>query len=168
MQSFLQYRRFGRHVKTQYERDREKAVNLSQHGQETLPSPSTSSSTPPLSLLPCNPPQSDTRDVEKAEQSNGSGEGSIDQGPLASPPPPQPENPSLQRQQSETMSRATTVASRRSLGTNLGNAMTGIDVRHRTTREGGDHEKVFVVGYEGERDTMDPHNWSFATRIGAT
>ncbi|MCJ1248876.1 hypothetical protein MMC30_006097 [Trapelia coarctata] len=47
--------------------------------------------------------------------------------------------------------------------------MTGILVRTRTTRDGaGNLGKVFVVGYEGEDDIMNPHNWSHLTRWGAT
>ncbi|KAH6659476.1 major facilitator superfamily domain-containing protein [Truncatella angustata] len=45
--------------------------------------------------------------------------------------------------------------------------MTGIHVRRRNTREGG-QGNVFVVGYEGDDDPLDPHNWSFATRIRCT
>ena len=74
---------------------------------------------------------------------------------------------SMAGEESEHMSRASTVATRKSLGTALGTTLTGIDVRDRSTKEGG-QGKVFVVGYEGENDIMDPHNWSFTTRIGAT
>ncbi|KAL8706075.1 MAG: hypothetical protein Q9201_000840 [Fulgogasparrea decipioides] len=59
------------------------------------------------------------------------------------------------------------------MGTNIGTALTGINIRDRTTKEGsaGDDEKdskVCMVGYEGERDNMNPYNWSYATRIWAT
>ena len=67
----------------------------------------------------------------------------------------------------EDMSRATTVPTSKSVGTALGTTLTGIDVRDRRTKEGG-AGKVFVVGYEGENDMMNPHNWSFLTRITAT
>jgi len=53
------------------------------------------------------------------------------------------------------MSRASTVATRKRLGTALG-TLTGIDVRDRSTKEGGEG-KVFVVGYESEKDMMIPH-----------
>ena len=69
--------------------------------------------------------------------------------------------------EAERMSRTSTVATRKSMGTALGTTLTGIDVRDRSTKEGGDG-KVFVVGYEGEKDIMDPHNWSSITRISAT
>ena len=55
-------------------------------------------------------------------------------------------------------------------GTALGTTLTGISVRDRTkskTDDAGD-TKVFVVGYEGPDDVLNPHNWSKAIRIGAT
>ena len=63
-----------------------------------------------------------------------------------------------------TLSRTTT---QQSTGTALGKVLTGIDVRRRTTNEGGDGN-VFVVGYEGEDDPNDPHNWSLWVRIRCT
>ena len=65
------------------------------------------------------------------------------------------------------ISRTSTIATRKSMGTALGTTLTGIDVRDRSTKEGG-QGKVFVVNYEGEQDIMDPHKWSTWTRIGAT
>lgn len=50
-------------------------------------------------------------------------------------------------------------------GTALGIALTGVSVRSRSPARGG---KVFVVGYEGPNDSLNPHNWSYATRIFAT
>jgi hypothetical protein len=52
------------------------------------------------------------------------------------------------------------------VGTSLGLALTGINVRSRTTKEGR-HEKggkVFVVGYVDEKDPLNPHNWSILKR----
>ena len=49
----------------------------------------------------------------------------------------------------------------------MGQALTGINVRSRTTKEGR-HEKggkVFVVGYVDEKDTLNPHNWSNLKRM---
>jgi len=66
--------------------------------------------------------------------------------------------------QRRTLSRTTT---QRSMGTALGHELTGINIRKRSTREGGDGD-VFVVGYEGPDDPNDPHNWSRATRIPCT
>lgn len=65
---------------------------------------------------------------------------------------------------SRTLSRVTTQQSGR---TALGNVLTGIEVRRRTTKEGGDGN-VFVVGWQGPDDPSDPHNWSYAKRISYT
>jgi len=52
-------------------------------------------------------------------------------------------------------------------GTALGAVMTGVEIRKRSTNEGGDGD-VFIVGYEDEEDTMNPHNWSVRKRCGIT
>ena len=55
------------------------------------------------------------------------------------------------------------------VGTRLGNAMTGVSVRPRTTNEGGhDKGKVFIVGYAGEKDPLNPQNWSKTRRMAIT
>jgi hypothetical protein len=65
--------------------------------------------------------------------------------------------------------RDTHDASLRGIGTRLGVAMTGVDVRSRTTNEGGrDKGKVFIVGYAGEKDPLNPHNWSITRRMVIT
>lgn len=68
------------------------------------------------------------------------------------------------RESNASLSQLTTQVTE---GTRLGRRMTGINVRRRNTREGGDGN-VFVVGYEGDDDPLDPHNWSFATRLKCT
>ena len=66
-------------------------------------------------------------------------------------------------QQRRTLSRTTT---QHSIGTALGTVLTGINIRKRSTKEGGEGN-VFVVGYE-DNDPLDPHNWSFMVRIPCT
>ena len=183
MQSFLQYRRFGKHVTRQYERDKSKAEALANGKNSDLTSPSESDAsdtlgvTDPTDLI-------DTRDPEKAEQSNrrplnlqhnleghdskkeeeqeGLGQSYV---PIHAAPTSTGASPGGEAP--EDMSRATTIPTGKSVGTALGTTLSGIDVRDRSTKEGGDG-KVFVVGYEGENDMMNPHNWSFLTRIAAT
>lgn len=53
------------------------------------------------------------------------------------------------------------------MGTNLGNVMTGIDIRKRNTEEGGTGD-VFIVSWEGDSDSQNPHNWSMLLRIFIT
>lgn len=174
MQSFLQHRRFGKYVTRQYERDKSKAEALAS-------SPFSSDAVVNTSQVTDAPDHVDSRDPEKGEQSNGQlldaqdhvetrdrGKEEEESGGYA---PIHTASTGRRVSQSgeapEDMSRATTVPTRKSMGTALGTTLTGIEVRDRSTKEGGDG-KVFVVGYEGENDLMNPHNWSFVTRLAAT
>lgn len=152
MQSFLQYRRFGHHVEAQYKRDQEKAMALGSDSNDTSGSASPS------------PSATAARDCEKAERSHEE-DGKALHTP-ATDPMPADEAFENAGQGERPLSRALTA--QRSIGTALGMTLTGIDVRRRRTKEGGGAGDVFVVGYEGERDNMNPHNWSRWTRIGAT
>ncbi|KAL8671960.1 MAG: hypothetical protein Q9168_003556 [Polycauliona sp. 1 TL-2023] len=172
MQSFLQYRRFRHHVQTQYERDRVKAKAI---GHEKIhdASDSTSPNSSTASHAAEQTPIEDGRDPEKGEQAP------------TQEPNELPESADHAFRSHHSMPRTATadtrsgmtntsqVATQGSTGTNLGTALTGIDVRDRSTKEGPSDpsipgNKVFVVGYEGDRDSMNPHNWSYATRIWAT
>ena len=169
MQSFLQYHRFKKHGAAQYERDRERVLAVNQYdrsrgqtSQTTTPS-STSSDT--LPTVPVSDPMPHDGDLEKASLHNGH-TSETHEDTLASSGPDdvyRPEGrPDLLKQRPTTKSHA-------SIGVNIGRAMTGILVRTRTTGEGGGESgKVFVVGYEGEDDIMNPHNWSHLTRWCAT
>lgn len=179
MQSFLQYRSFGRHVEAQHERERArratiKANNNAQNEESRIERPpaaleprssmsSTSTSSPSLSSVR----SVDTIDFEKAHNNN------LD-GARDSVPHLQTNTNSISGEEP----RATRTLSLRTThdleltSTGLGVALTGIQVRTRTTREGkgdpGLSQKVFVVGYEGEDDPLNPHNWSIAKRMLCT
>ncbi len=180
MQSLLQYYRFGKHVARQYERDRSKAAGLANIDNSESTSGSNALDTPEATDAGDTV---DTRDPEKGEQSSGQ---LLDAQRHVGTHDPEKEEeqaqsqgyanicvartarrPSLGREASDGMTKATTVATEKSEGTALGTTLTGIDVRNRSTKEGGDG-KVFVVGYEGENDIMNPHNWRFSTRLAAT
>ena len=179
MQSYLQYRKFGKRVQQQLERDKQKhdlirAINtgdtsaLMQQQQKSLPN-------------------DEVTDPEKAEDhgSNHSG-GDENQGlekeeveeedhayqdSESSQGQNQPEDPPQNNAAvlGITLRRTNTSRSTRSVGTKIGHALTGVHVRDRTTREGGDRSRqVFVVGYEGDNDIMNPHNWSRTRRFAAT
>lgn len=186
MQSFLQYRRFGKHVKAQYDRDRSKAEALGNPdtSESTSPSSSSTNATRPATGDGLVDAQDhvDRRDPEKAEQSRGvdepiesedyatldrekTGEQSGRYEPIRATPSGR--QGSVACEEPTRMSRASTITTRQSLGTALGTTLTGIDARDRSTKEGGEG-KVFVVGYEGEKDILNPHNWSLVTRFGAT
>ncbi|KAI9869684.1 MAG: hypothetical protein M1830_005219, partial [Pleopsidium flavum] len=166
MQSILAYRRFGRHVKEQYERDKDKAGgNLRHQVDQTSTTSSTSSSATAASTPGANG-NTVTGDPEKAEKPYAADSEQLVTDGTALNPAAQSAAPSVERL--GTLNRADTIKTQHSIGTNLGTALTGINVRDRTTREGGGKGRVFVVGYEGECDSMNPHNWSFTTRWAAT
>ncbi|PMD38384.1 MFS general substrate transporter [Hyaloscypha variabilis F] len=175
MQSYLAYKRFGKHARAQYERDRQRAEAMErgnaenggngQDGGELGHKESSidagSSSTDILS----GDGSPDSRDPEKAEQPRSSDEND-------------------EEGERGGMERLQTINTTQSFGTRMGHAMTGIEVRElskemtrRRTRASGrsntnekapEREKVFVVGYESEKDTLNPHNWSYKTRILST
>lgn len=62
---------------------------------------------------------------------------------------------------------ATTVRTQHSLRTALGHALQGIHARDRMTHE-GKGELVFVVGWDGENDPMNPRNWNLGYRAAIT
>lgn len=67
------------------------------------------------------------------------------------------------------LSRTSTTQSKRSLGTDLGHRLTGVNVRDRTTKEGGNRdEQVFVVEFGSDQDLLDAHKWSYFERIKTT
>lgn len=65
MQSFLQYRRFGRHVRRQYKQYQEKKRALGQHDSE---SPSSSHASQPCNLTLGD--NEDSRDLKEGEEYN--------------------------------------------------------------------------------------------------
>ncbi|KAB8437371.1 hypothetical protein FH972_025050 [Carpinus fangiana] len=70
---------------------------------------------------------------------------------------------------STSLSQVSTRNSLRQVGTRLGQSLSGINVRHRQTNEGGDKDaKVFVVDFHGPDDPLNPHNWSRTARWFAT
>jgi len=177
MQSYLAYKRFGKHARAQYERDRKRAEAMERgnaenggngqdrgeegHRDSSIDAESSSADVSSGDQSP------DSRDPEKAELPGKSDE---DEGE--------------ERGGMERKNTLETVNTTQSFGTRMGYAMTGIEVRElskemtkRRTRASGrtntnekapEREKVFVVGYESEKDTLNPHNWSLRTRIFGT
>ena len=163
MQSFLQYRRFRKHVEAQYERDKAKAQAL--NGDETSTSTLTFSSALTLPTTQ-NDVTTDSRDHEKAEYTKDGIEAHLDKNDSIREPGPHTEA-SEDAEGRIPLDAITTTRTKQSMGTVIGTTLTGIEVRQRNTKEGGGGS-VFVVGYEGENDSMNPHNWSKIIRIGAT
>jgi multidrug resistance protein len=189
MQSFLAYRRFGRHVRAQFDRDRQKAEVLNHINANTTESPSESepghrpSSIDSLPSSTLHVPSPDIEDVEKGCQLEGD---TAQEGEL----PDGEERAGLEgnMKRIRTGESLATMRTQDSFGTRMGNVLSGVEVRTLTKQmsktrsrrvgkqrtNGSQEEKpegrerVFVVSYESEKDNMNPHNWSYTTRIGAT
>lgn len=183
MQSILQYRDFRRRIKAQIESKEQITAKIqgsdsSSAETEHLP-PEAFSRDPEKGERPSHgsdatdqriPPEL-PEDVEEKEKSSGpfdrrrsSSLESIETPDDAPNLSPQRSDPRL----GEALSKAST-RSLHTVGTALGHSLTGINVRDRTTKEGGDRQRqVFVVGFEGDDDEMNPHNWSHLKRIRST
>lgn len=185
MQSFIQYRRFRTQVERQYQSKGEKVAVNARDGQRPV---NQNTSTSWLSTASSSSESSLSRsDEDKTKPSD------LENGNAVShhlPDHPNTQSPrqhhalaEAEAEASESLqndlknrptppgdghlSKTTTHATHHSQGTALGRALTGIQVRRRQTHEGG-HGQVFVVGYQGENDPNDPHNWSYTKRIFAT
>jgi multidrug resistance protein len=183
MQSYLAYKRFGNHARAQYERDKKRAEAIErgnaenagsgQGGEELGHKESSIDAGSSSSDILSGDQSPDSRDPERGEQPERSDE--------------KDDRDKEEEEEEEGMERNNTLATihtSQSFGTRMGHAMTGIEVRElskemtrRRTRASGrtntnekapEREKVFVVGYESESDILNPHNWSYGTRILAT
>ncbi|KAI5367264.1 putative major facilitator superfamily, MFS transporter superfamily [Septoria linicola] len=185
MQSILQFKRFRKTVEAQLERDRAKAEAFTQHGSRNEPQAQSSGSTSSHESK-----QDYEKDVERGDFAVAGGilepHGRQDarhelsdlgarekqeeehEEPAESPGVDEEEedddDDDFELRANRTLSR---ISTQRSAGHALGAVLTGVEVRRRTTKEGGDGN-VFVVGYEGPDDPNDPHNWPFWKRVRCT
>jgi hypothetical protein len=158
MQSFLQYRRFRATLQAQLERNNLRTTqNDLDHdtGKKESLSPETSSSD-----------GAHEPDLERGHALRNITEESEEKEDL----PRESHETELEKEEEQghipenTLSRTTT---QQSQGTALGRTLTGIEVRRRKTHEGGEGN-VFVVGYEGPNDPMNPKSWSRTKRFAVT
>ena len=194
MQSFLEYRKFGKAVQRQYERDKGKVVGARQnpvHDEKLDPTPpadriiGNEQFQPPQLNAVRNTPSNDgidTRDTQHEAQ-DAFATKDIEKGDQTPREPTIPLDDEKEKEDSDDGSdldrelsqnpfpndsgRMSRIQTARSAGSALGVALTGIHVRSRTTAE-GKGSKVFVVGYEGDDDPLNPHNWGRGIRIWCT
>lgn len=162
MQSIRQSRQILRAVKAQIERDQEKArlrtIGAENAGEDPVQTTAQRQET--------TAPE-DGGDPEKAQGQDDS--------------PRRHSTDSLSRSQSVGESsldesgcdeaipadRIPTTATQYTARAALGHSMTGVHARDRQTHE-GKGEKVFVVGWEGPEDPLNPRNWSTSKRVSCT
>ncbi len=171
MQSFLQYRRFGLLVKQQLDHDNRRAAQLAKQDDDGG-SPASFEAPDTTDDAGRDPEKAeDTPTIRRGPQDTSSRRESVESS-LELAHYPTYEEEELEYEEQDTrphLSRASTQATQHTLGTTLGVSLTGIEVRDRTTKEGGDADRqVFVVGFHDANDPMNPHNWSKWTRVGAT
>jgi hypothetical protein len=147
MQSILQYRRIRLAVQKQLLRDEEKRVairtaNLEENAnQQPIPKPESQADAPVSSAALDG---SSSESSESPKEEGGGGNGDKEDAPPVTP-----------------------TRTRLSERIVLGRALTGILARSRTAPEGGD-ARLFVVGWEGKDDPMNPKNRSTLQRVVAT
>jgi len=155
MQSFLQYRRFRKTVQTQHE-----AASRRLHDAQADTSSAEAGRSPASSDI------SEDKDVEKGDAASDIPQQGVVEEEKADQEREEEEHepPEADQDMRRYLQRMTT---QRSTGTALGHAMTGVEVRKRSTKEGGEGN-VYIVGYHDEKDPLNPHNWSYAIRIWIT
>jgi hypothetical protein len=207
MQSYLQFRRFGRSVEEEHERNkrnvqrsvgrnRPEAARTSTSSDSSLDS--TSAASVRLSREAIETPDLEKGDICPAESAKEEeiqdvrgerlprGVYVADRHEMAqkddmadlhtttttdiTPQRTRTQTQAIQQLQipSQTLSRTATARTQHSTNTALGHSLTGVNVRGRTTHEGQKGGLVFVVGYQGEDDPSNPHNWGVAVRILST
>lgn len=153
MLSYLQYRRIGRAVQRQVDRDLEKAKALSlhpqRHGFDTRPDGTFGDEENEKPSEPAETPR-DTSPSPGPEVSSSEDDDSY---PV--------------REDANEMARIATHRTHYSERTALGYSLTGIDAHMRATNE-TEVGHVFVVDWEGPDDPLKPQNWSHGLRIWAT
>jgi hypothetical protein len=160
MQSFLQYRRFRATLKAQLERTNVQPLTQHRLGQEAgkkeLPSPDTSSSD-----------GAHKPDLEQGHALRDMAEESEEKGELTCGSHESDMEKEEEEHGDSSENSLSKISTQQSQGTALGRTLTGIEVRRRKMHEGGDGN-VFVVGYEGPNDPMNPKSWSRTKRFVVT
>lgn len=153
MQSLRQSRHIERAVRAQIDRDREKTLRrtLITGGQDDQAG--VLQAQPPLDpekAMPDSEPRRSTETLERADSRSSSNTDYNGSQELA-----------------EEAHRVATAATQYTARAALGHSLTGIHARDRRTHE-GKGEQVFVVGWEGPEDPLNPRNWPVARRVSCT
>ena len=175
MQSFIQYRRFRTAVEKQHNGAKEKVSNAAQNAPNDQPQ---------------SPASSEDKDVEKgdsgseySQHQSGVASGPAGETVLESShgrdiahPREEVEEPREEEEQAQLSEEDVDQEMRQTLsrmstqrpGTSaMQRTLTGIEIRKRSTKEGGEGN-VFIVGYHHDQDQLNPHNWSYTSRIFIT
>ncbi|KAK0621126.1 putative efflux pump kojT [Lasiodiplodia hormozganensis] len=160
MQSILQYRRFGLAAQAQIQRDLEKANTITLRPQ------------PEQSRAPSVQSEKERGDLAgKEEEEKEEKEDTFTPGRSTDSVSISSSNSSTSQEIEpvavDRVHTAATVRTQYTARAALGHSLTGIEARDRRTHE-GKGEQVFVVGWEGDSDPLNPRNWSTPKRVGVT
>lgn len=166
MQSLRQSKHLERAVKAQIDRDRERAIRRTliagaqdddQAGDQAGVVHQQQQLSDPEKALPdaALGPRRSTETLERADLSRSSSNNSTEYD--GSQEPAERNDPH----------RVPTAATQYTARAALGHSLTGIHARDRRTHE-GKGEQVFVVGWEGPDDPLNPRNWPVARRVSCT
>lgn len=155
MQSLRQSRHLLSAVKAQVERDQERARLRTLDAQDSEPAAAHAA------------PSDDNADPEKDAQHGAAAPHSRTS--AESVPRPSLSSASSNSsgvaaldEVSNTAQRVTTACTQYTARAALGHSLTGVHARERLTHE-GKGEKVFVVGWEGPDDPLNPRNWTVSS-----
>jgi hypothetical protein len=194
MQSYLQYHRFRRTLEKQIETDRDRTRAVDRANQDLPPLDSSRASDPEkdvergesvassgehtavdeVTLGATAEDPSQRRGLEEQEEKYdiGTDHDPNDPGDRRDELPPNSHDMEARRREGDAdLSRIPTTKSGRSglsrSGTQLGQILTGVEVRKREEHEGGEGN-VFIVNFQGDQDSLNPHNWGWGIRIWIT
>ncbi|KAH8767432.1 major facilitator superfamily transporter [Diaporthe sp. PMI_573] len=158
MQSLRQSRHLLSAVKAQVERDQDRARLRTLNAEDSEPATATAA----LSGKNADPEKA-AQDAEPRRHRRPSAE-SIPRPSLSSS---STNSDQASDQLSNTAQRVPTAATQYTARAALGHSLTGVHARDRRTHE-GKGSKVFVVGWEGPDDPLNPRNWTYARRVSCT
>lgn len=148
MQSLRQSRHLLSAVKAQVERDQERARLRTLDAEDSEPAAATAAASDPEKTAhdaePPRRPSAESIPRPSLSSSNNSSEEASDQ-------------------VSNTAQRVPTAATQYTARAALGHSLTGVHARDRRTHE-GKGSKVFVVGWEGPDDPLNPRNWTVSSK----
>lgn len=150
MQSLRQSRHLLSAVKAQVERDRDRARLRTLDAEDSEPVTATAATSDENA-----DPEKTAHDAEPRRPSAES----IPRPSLSS----SNDSEEASDQVSNTAQRVPTAATQYTARAALGHSLTGVHARDRRTHE-GKGSKVFVVGWEGPDDPLNPRNWTVSSQ----
>lgn len=158
MQSLRQSRHLLSAVKAQVERDQERARLRTLDAEDSEPAQAAAA----------HAPGDDNADPEKTAQDEAADAPHRPSSAESIPPRPSMSSGSSNSSGraldgvSNTAQRVTTACTQYTARAALGHSLTGVHARDRLTHE-GKGDKVFVVGWEGPDDPLNPRNWTVSS-----